>query len=63
MLWWTYMTIASKCSLDLTDYPFDTQKCLLFFGPHTYYSREMDFAVTGEPFSPVQLFKVKRWII
>lgn len=47
MFWWTYITIASKCALDLTDYPFDQQRCLLFFGPNTYRSHEMDFTLTG----------------
>jgi hypothetical protein len=48
MFWWTYITVVSKCALDLTDYPFDVQQCSLFIGPNTYQVDEMDFVHSGK---------------
>lgn len=41
-VWLSPAMIQSKCQIDITHFPFDTQKCLLKFGSWTYDGYRLD---------------------
>ena len=42
VLWIPHRIYYSSCSVDVTNYPFDTQTCRMTFGSWAYHGNEID---------------------
>lgn len=55
-----YKTVPTYCAMDLTLFPFDTQKCIIKFTPWTHNALEIDLGLFGHYLNTTDQMKIPR---
>ena len=45
VLWVPHQKLKSSCSIDVTNFPFDRQKCHMWFGSWTYTKEDLNLSL------------------
>ena len=56
ILWVPHQRIKSSCSINVTNFPFDTQQCHMWFGSWTYTTNEINLTMAFDEGIDLQTF-------